>query len=97
MPDFPMEFWEGQDRGLTIKEAAEILGYSRWTISRMIERGELKAYGKGKKKRIPLSSVVQYSTTHSVVNENQIAAKRQVRRVSKRYAKTKEKLERLLK
>ena len=85
MPDFPMEFWEGQDRGLTIKEAAEILGYSRWTIDRMIERGELKAYGKGKKKRIPLSSVVQYSTTHSVVNENQIAAKRQVRRVSKRY------------
>lgn len=97
MPDFPMEFGGGQDRGLTIKEAAEILGYSRWTIARMIERGELKVYGDGKKKRIPLSSVVQYSTTHTVVNESQIAAKKQIRRVSKRYLKTKEKLERLLK
>ncbi|PZO88589.1 MAG: hypothetical protein DI626_01480 [Micavibrio aeruginosavorus] len=97
MPDFPMEFWEGQDRGLTFKEAAEILGYSRWTIARMIERGELKAYGEGKKKRIPLSSVVQYSTTHTVANEKQIAAKQQIKRFSKRFLKTKAELERLLK
>lgn len=97
MPDFPMEFWEGQDRGLTIKQAAEILGYSRWTIARMIERGELKAYGDGKKKRIPLSSVVQYSTTHSVLNDRQIAAKREIKKVSKRYLDAMKDLEELLK
>ncbi len=97
MPEFPMEFWEGQDRGLTIKEAAEILGYSRWTIPRMVERGELKAYGEGKKKRIPLSSVVQYSTTHAVLNDRQIAAKKAIRKISKRHMDAIEKLERLLK
>ena len=97
MPEFPMEFWEGQDRGLKINEAAEILGYSRWTIARMIERGELKTYGEGRKKRIPLSSVVQYSTTHSVLNDRHIAAKGKLKNVSKRYLKALKRVEEVLK
>lgn len=97
MPELPMDFWDGHDRGLTIKEAAEKLGYSRWTIARMIEAGELKSYGDGKKKRIPLSSIVQYSTTSSEARTGQKAARREIKKVSQRHMKAMNKLEELLK
>lgn len=97
MPEIPMDFWDGQDRGLTIKEAAEKLGYSRWTIARMIETGELKSYGDGRKKRIPLSSIVQYSSDSSDIRTGQKAERREIRKISQRHQQAMTKLEELLK
>lgn len=97
MGDFPEAFGDGEDRGVTIKEACEILGYSRWTIERMIRRGELIAYGKHKKKRIHLSSILQYRTGSRAVADREMQAAKEIKRVSKRHRKATEKLEELLK
>lgn len=97
MNDSPEEFWDGEDRGVTIKEACEILGYSRWTIERMIRRGELKAYGKHKKKRIHRSSILQYQHSSRAVADRQIEAEREIKKVSKRHKKAIKQLEELLK
>lgn len=97
MDDFPKTYLGEEDRGVTIKEACEILGYSRWTIDRMIARGELIAYGKSKKKRIHLSSILQYRTASRAVADREIEAVKEIKRISKRHRKATEKLEELLK
>ncbi len=97
MNDLPDTFGDGEDRGVTIKEACEILGYSRWTIERMIRRGELIAYGKSKKKRIHLSSINQYRTVSRAVADREVEAGREIKRVSKRHKKALKQLEELLK
>jgi excisionase family DNA binding protein len=43
-----------------IREAARLLNYHERTIHRLIERGELHAVGRGKLRRIPLSSIRDY-------------------------------------
>lgn len=97
MDDFPEALWDGEDRGVTIKESCEILGYSRWTIERMIRRGELKAYGEGKKKRIHLSSILQYQHSSRAANSSENEAVKEVRKVSKRHRQALTILEDLLK
>lgn len=97
MGNYPEQFWEGEDRGVTVKEACEILGYSRWTIERMIRRGDLKAYGKGKKKRIHLSSILQYRSGSRTAADRETEAIKEIKRVSKRHRKATRKLEELLK
>lgn len=97
MPDFPEPIWDGQDRGVTIKRAAEILGYSRWTIARMLEKGELQAFGEGKKTRIPLSSILQYWSSSRAERDGHKATQKEIKRVSKRHSKAMSKLEELLK
>ncbi|MCB9990708.1 MAG: helix-turn-helix domain-containing protein [Rhodospirillales bacterium] len=97
MDDFPKAYLGEEDRGVTIKEACEILGYSRWTIERMIKRGELIAYGKNKKKRIHLSSITQYRSGSRAVADREIEAGREIKRVSKRHKKALKQLEELLK
>ncbi len=43
------------ERLITIKEASERLGVSRWTITQWIKRGDLPAIRIGGKRRIPES------------------------------------------
>jgi excisionase family DNA binding protein len=43
-----------------IREAARLVSYNEHTIHRLIERGELHAVGRGKLRRIPLSSIRDY-------------------------------------
>lgn len=93
----PEGFRDGQDRGVTIRRACEILGYSRWTIDRMIRRGELSAYGNGKKKRIHLSSILQYRNSSRAEEDAQAEKTREIKRVSRRHRKAMNKLEELLK
>lgn len=42
---------------LSIKEAACLIGVSRWTINRMIKRGDLHSYKFGRKKIIERSQI----------------------------------------
>lgn len=97
MDDFPETLWDGANRGVTIKRASEILGYSPSTIYRMVRKGELAAYGKGKRKRIHLSSILQYQHSSRAVADREIEAVKEVRRTSRRHKKAMKKLEELLK
>jgi excisionase family DNA binding protein len=45
---------------IPIREAARLLSYNERTIRRLIQRGELHAVGRGKLRRIPLSSIRDY-------------------------------------
>jgi excisionase family DNA binding protein len=91
------KFSEIEDRGVTVAEACEILGYSRWTINAMIRRGELKSYGTHKRKRIHLLSIIEYRTSSRAVTDQQIEGVREIKKVSKRHKKAIKKLEELLK
>ncbi|MDP2067506.1 MAG: excisionase family DNA-binding protein [Lutibacter sp.] len=42
---------------LCVKEAAELIGVSRWTINRMIKRGDLQIHKFGRKKIIQRSQI----------------------------------------
>ncbi|MFN3827832.1 MAG: helix-turn-helix domain-containing protein [Micavibrio sp.] len=48
------------DRGLTLHETAEILGYCYTTVYRMAKNGDLETYGSGKKLRVYESSIERY-------------------------------------
>ena len=42
---------------VTVQQAAEQLGYSEKTIRRLIQRGEIRAVGRGRMMRIPISEI----------------------------------------
>jgi len=42
---------------VTIREAAEMLGYCQATIYNLLDRGELRSVGKRKMRRIPVSEL----------------------------------------
>ena len=94
---YDSDHMSAHDRGVTVSKACEILGYSRWTIERMIRRGELKAYGEGKKKRIHLSSILQYQHSSRAGQSSENVAVKAVGKVSKRHRKALSILEELLK
>jgi excisionase family DNA binding protein len=93
----PDDLLAGQDCGVTISRACEILGYSRWTVERMIRGGELQAYGAGRKKRIHLSSILQYRNSSRAVTDREISTLKEIKRVSRRHRQAMSKLEDLLK
>lgn len=45
---------------VSIKRAAELLGYSQATIYNLIQRGELRSVGTGRLRRIPLSELKRW-------------------------------------
>lgn len=47
-----------------IPETARLLSFSRRTVERLIERGELATVGRGRLKRIPYDSIVAYQNRH---------------------------------
>src|SRR5262245_60962653 len=47
-----------------IEDTAHLLGFSRRTVERLIERGELATVGVGKLKRVPFDSIVLYQNRH---------------------------------
>lgn len=49
---------------VTISEAARLLAYNARTIRRLIGRGELRAVGEGRLRRIPLHSLRDYQQRH---------------------------------
>lgn len=49
---------------VTISEAARLLAYNTRTIRRLIGRGELRAVGEGRLRRIPLHSLRDYQQRH---------------------------------
>ena len=48
----------------TIKDTARLLGFSRRTVERLIERGELATIGTGKLRRVPYEAIVTYQNRH---------------------------------
>lgn len=48
----------------SITDTARLLGFSRRTVERLIERGELATVGAGRLKRVPYDSIVTYQTRH---------------------------------
>lgn len=62
------------ERGLTMKDAALILGYSYTTVYRMVQAGELESYGSGKKLRVYEGSIGRYrqQTQNNIVKMPQI-------------------------
>jgi len=59
---------EGHERleplQVTIAEAARLLAYDSRTIRRLIARGELKAVGEGRMRRIPVQTLRDYQQRH---------------------------------
>ena len=53
-----------QPLAVTIHDAARMLSYNERTIRRLIERGELAAVGRGRLRRVPVSSLLDYLSTH---------------------------------
>lgn len=47
-----------------ISDTARLLGFSRRTVERLIERGEFVTIGTGKLRRIPFDSIVAYQNRH---------------------------------
>jgi excisionase family DNA binding protein len=90
-------FSEIEDRGVTMAEACEILGYSRWTINAMIRKGELTAYGTHKRKRIHLSTILQYQQSSSAAGCSKTQTAQEIRKFSKRYRDAAKRLEERLK
>ena len=45
---------------VTIREAAEMLGYCEATIYNMIKRGDIKTVGRRKMRRIPMSEILDW-------------------------------------
>ena len=48
----------------SITDTARLLDFSRRTVERLIERGELATVGTGKLKRVPYDSIVAYQNRH---------------------------------
>lgn len=44
----------------SINDTARLLGFSRRTILRMLDRGELASVGRGKLRRVPYDSIVAW-------------------------------------
>lgn len=63
------------DQGLTLKAAAERLGYSYNTVRRMVLSGEIHAYGRGKLTRIPTSEIVRFMSIGTAVEDIQALAR----------------------
>lgn len=55
---------------ITIAQAATLLGYSKRTIHRLLEEGELESVGSRKLRRIPLRSIDAYQQRHGNRNED---------------------------
>jgi excisionase family DNA binding protein len=45
---------------VTIREAAEMLGYCEATIYNMIKRGDIKTVGRRKMRRIPMTEILDW-------------------------------------
>lgn len=63
------------DQGLTLKAAAERLGYSYNTVRRMVLSGEIHAYGRGKLTRIPTSEIMRFMSIGTAVEDVQALAR----------------------
>lgn len=48
----------------SITDTARLLGFSRRTVERLIEQGELATTGSGKLKRVPYDSIIAYQNRH---------------------------------
>jgi excisionase family DNA binding protein len=44
----------------SINDTARLMGFSRRTILRMLDRGELSSVGRGKLRRVPYDSIVAW-------------------------------------
>ena len=84
------------DKGITISEACDILGYSRWTIHRLIDKGDIHAFGRYRSKRVSLDSVVEYMEKDSVMTNAAKRVREEPKRVSHRHKKAMEKLKGIL-
>lgn len=51
---------------VSINEAARLLAYDSRTIRRLITRGEIKAVGEGRMRRIPLQALRDYQQRHII-------------------------------
>lgn len=51
---------------VTITEAARLLAYDTRTIRRLIARGELKAVGEGRMRRVPVQALRDYQQRHII-------------------------------
>jgi excisionase family DNA binding protein len=49
---------------VTIREAGRLLSYDERTIRRLLQRGELRAVGQGRMRRIPMESLHDYQRRH---------------------------------
>jgi excisionase family DNA binding protein len=48
----------------TIRDTARLLSVSRRTVERLIEQGQLATVGRGRLKRVPYDSIVDYQNRH---------------------------------
>jgi excisionase family DNA binding protein len=96
MDNITDEYNSALDRGLTIKDTAIILGYSRDTIMRMLKSGELHAYGKGRKTRIYEYSIHEYRHRTDFCNRTVDTADKNITKVSQRHRAAMERIQRLL-
>jgi excisionase family DNA binding protein len=96
MDNITDEYNYALDRGLTIKDTAKILGYSRDTIMRMLKAGELHAYGKGRKTRIYEYSIHEYRHRTDFCNRTVDTADKNITKVSQRHRAAMERIHRLL-
>jgi excisionase family DNA binding protein len=48
----------------TIIDTARLLSVSRRTVERLIEQGQLATVGRGRLKRVPYDSIVDYQNRH---------------------------------
>jgi excisionase family DNA binding protein len=60
-PELPLR---AEPLQVTINEAARLLAYDARTIRRLIIRGELRAVGQGRLRRIPMQSLHDYQQRH---------------------------------
>ena len=96
MSDLRDQYKDALDRGLTIKMAAEILGYSRDTIMRMIKSGDLRAYGQGRRTRIYETSINQYRHRTDSCSKTIDTQNMEPTRVSHRHRMAMERIQQLL-
>lgn len=96
MSEITDEYTFAIDHGLTIKNTALILGYSRDTIMRMIKGGELRAYGTGRKTRIYEYSIHEYRHRTDFCNRTVGIADKEVTKVSQRHRAAMERIHKLL-
>jgi hypothetical protein len=77
-----------EPRGVTLKTAGELLGgdkpFAVRTVSAMISRGELEAYGERKKRRVTLRSIRAYQEVRSWRDVNEHDAREEAATPSRR-------------
>jgi excisionase family DNA binding protein len=68
--EHPLAFSDREQRleplQVTITEAARLLAYDTRTIRRLIARGELKAVGEGRMRRVPVQALRDYQQRHII-------------------------------